>query len=153
MSASAEFLWRLNQEYVNRLTKARNYLDLLGQLVLERGGQTEQQLLSTLEFTQTQFDQLSDEHRGWRHAYFYESTDSKRVVQKPRAVQTALAQFGEMHDRHRAYLDQVLVLFYRLPRPDTCITSVPNGDLWELMQLALGELVDFSNDLNVADLA
>ncbi len=151
MPASTDFLWRLNQEYVNRLTKVRNYLDLLGQLVLERGGAP--QLLSILEFTQTQLDQLSGEHRRWLHAYFYESADSKRIVQKPRAVQAALTHFGHLCDQQRAALDEVLTLFYDVPRPDAYITTVPNGDLWELMQLALNQLVDFSNDLNITDLA
>lgn len=151
MPASTDFLWRLNQEYVNRLTKARNYLDLLGQLVLERGGSP--QLLSILEFTQSQLDQLSGEHRRWLYSYFYESSDSKRIVQKPRAVQTALTHFGHMYVQQRAALDQILTRFYDLPRPETYITCVPNGDLWELMQCALNELVDFSDDLNIPDLA
>ena len=84
---------------------------------------------------------------------FTSSSDSKRIVQKPRAVQTALTHFGHMCNQQRAALDRVLTLFYDLPRPDTYITRVPAGDLWELMQFALNQLVDFSNDLNIADLA
>lgn len=154
MLASAEFLWRINQEYVNRLAKARNYLDLLEQLVLERSEtETQDQLVPTLQFTRAHLKNLSEEQRGWRYAYFYESPDTKRVVQTSNAVQRALSSFGDMFERHRHYFSDLAALLYNLPRPAPYITHVPNGDLWEMVRFALNDLVDFSNDLNVTELA
>ncbi len=72
MFASAEFLWRLNREYVNRLARARNYLDLLEQLVLQRRVPMREPLLPVLQLMHAQLDSLSEEHRGWCYAYFYE---------------------------------------------------------------------------------
>ena len=95
MLASAEFLWRVNQDYVNRLAKARNYLDLLEQLVLERSElETQDRLLPTLQFTRTHLTDLSAEQHNWCYRYFYNSPVTKRIVQTPNAVQSALTSFG-----------------------------------------------------------
>ncbi len=154
MLASAEILWRVNQDYVNRLAKAHNYLDLLEQLVLERGEvETQDQLLPTLQFTRAHLISLSDEQRLWRNSYFYESPDSKRVVQSSNAIQRALTSFGAMFERHRHYFSDLAALVSNLPRPAPYVTHVPNGDLWEMVRFAFNDLVDFSNDLNIAELA
>jgi hypothetical protein len=154
MFASAETLWRLNQDYVNRLAKARNYLDLLEQLVLERGGLAAQnQLLPTLQLTRVRLTELSDEQYRWCYTYFYESPDTKRIVQNPNAVRKALHSFGAMCERHRHDFGNLVALLQSLPRPTPDVTHVPNGDLWEMVGYALHDLVDFSNDLNIAELA
>ena len=154
MLASAEFLWRVNQEYVNRLAKARNYLDLLEQLVLERSEvETQDQLLPTLQFTRAHLASLSEEQHGWCYTYFYESPDTKRIVQTPNAVHRALTSFGEMCERHRSYFGDLAALLTTLPRPKASVTRVPNGDLWEMVRFALNDLIDFSDSLNIAEMA
>src|SRR5579871_3569873 len=136
MLASAEALWRSNQEYVNRLLRARNYLDLLEQLVLERGSAQEQDdLLPALQYTGAQLNSLSEEHRGWCYTDFYESPDTKRIVQTPNAVRRAAASFGTMRERHHAYLSDLEALLDDLPRPPADITRVPHGDLWNMVQV------------------
>ncbi len=150
MFASTEFLWRLNREYVNRLARARNYLDLLEQLVIERGGADAQVVLPTLQYTRTHLDSLSEEHRGWCYAYFYESLDSKRMVQSPRAVRRALANFQQMRERQERYFLNLARLLYDLPRPASSITRVPNGDLWEMMQRSLRDLIDFTTPVETS---
>jgi hypothetical protein len=154
MLASAEYLWRVNQDYVNRLAKARNYLDLLEQLVLERSEiETQDQLLPTLEFTRAHLTGLSDEQHDWCYRYFYESPNTKRIVQTPNAVRRALTSFGEMSERHRSYFGDLASLLSSLPRPKTSVTRVPNGDLWEMVGFALNDLIDFSDNLHAAELA
>ncbi|MCC6802211.1 MAG: hypothetical protein IT319_04935 [Anaerolineae bacterium] len=147
MFASAEFLWRINQEYVNRLARARNYLDLLEQLVLERGGdELSHRFLPTLRFTRMNLASLSEEHRDWCYTYFYETPDSKRMVHAPSAVRRALSNFRLMRERQAHAFHDVAALLVKLPRPAPSITRVPNGDLWDMLQRALRDLVDFASD-------
>lgn len=142
MFASAEFLWRVNQEYVNRLTRARNYLDLLEQLLVERGSpEVQRRLLPTLQYTAVHLDSVSDEHRDWCYTYFYESPDSKRIVHSPSAVRRALSNFQQMRERQEQAFRDAADQLRRLPRPAPYITRVPNGDLWEMMQHSLRDLV------------
>jgi hypothetical protein len=146
MFASAEFLWRVNQEYVNRLARARNYLDLLEQLMVERGSpEMQRRLLPTLQSTRAHLDSLSEEHRGWCYTYFYESPESKRIVHSPSAVRRALSNFRQMRERQEASFHDVAALLYDLPRPAAYVTRVPNGDLWEMMLRALRDLVRFNS--------
>ncbi|MBI1259641.1 MAG: hypothetical protein GC204_19405 [Chloroflexi bacterium] len=154
MLASAEFLWRVNQDYVNRLAKARNYLDLLEQLVLERSEiVTQDRLLPTLQFTRVHLTDLSAEQRNWCYRYFYESPVTKRIVQTPNAVQNALTSFGAMCEQHRNTFGDLASLLTSLPRPKAAVTRVPNGDLWEMVRFALNDLIDFSDNLNIPELA
>ncbi len=146
MFASAEFLWRVNQEYVNRLTRARNYLDLLEQLMVERGSDdVRHRFLPTLRFTRLHLASLSEEHRDWCYTYFYESPDSKRMVHAPSAVRRALSNFQLMRERQANAFEDVAALLYELPRPASYITHVPNGDLWEMLQRSLRDLVRFNS--------
>ena len=154
MLASAEFLWRVNQDYVNRLAKARNYLNLLEQLVLERSEiEAQDQLLPTLQFTRARLTDLSAEQHNWCYADFYELPATKRIVQSPNAVHHALTSFGAMCEQHRDTFGDLASLLTSLPRPKTAVTRVPNGDLWEMVRFALNDLIDFSNDLNIPELA
>jgi hypothetical protein len=153
MLASPEFLWRLNQEYVNRLARARTYLDLLEKLIYERSGESEEQILSALEFTRVHLNSLNEEHREWRYTFFYDSPETRRMVQSPREIRRAVTTFSQMQERHKVYFDDLVLLLEQLPRPETDMTSIPAGDLWELMQYAVNDLVDFSGNLNVTDTA
>src|SRR4051812_22465600 len=119
MLASAEFLWRLNREYVNRLARARTYLDLLEQLVQERADDdAQEQLLPALQFTHSRFNLLSEEHRGWCYSDFYESAETKRMVQSQRAVERALSSFEQMREQHRSDFADLAALLDDLPPPD-----------------------------------
>ncbi len=151
MSSSAELLWQLNRNYVTRLARAHSNFDLLERLLLQRRVPLREPLLSVLQLTHARLAFLSEEHRGWCYAYFYELSESKRMVQTGSAVRRALLNFGMMCQRHNANLNEVIDLFADLPRPDPTVTRVAAGDLWELMQVALVELVDFSNQLAASD--
>ena len=89
MLASTEFLWRLNHEYVSRLANARRCLDLLEQLIYERSGQSQEQLLAALQFTRSHLENLNEEHRDWRYTYFYDPLKPNAWC-KPRAPCAAL---------------------------------------------------------------
>lgn len=146
MFASAEFLWRVNQEYVNRLARARNYLDLLEQLMMERGSdEMRGRFVPTLRFTRLHLESLSEEHRDWCYTYFYESPESKRVVHTPSTVRRALSNFRLMRERQASVFYDIAALLYELPRPAPHVTHVPNGDLWEMLQRALRDLVRFNS--------
>ena len=148
MRSSAEILWRLNREYVTRLAKARTYLDLLENRVVQRGaGETQAQLLPTLQVARTRLNQLSEAHRGWCYTYFYESPETKRMVQSSQAVDRALSSFDNMRAQQSSSFDDLAERLYALPRPAPMITRIPSGDLWEMTQLALHDLVDLDTSL------
>ena len=58
-----------------------------------------------------------------------------------------------MFERHRHYLQRSGGAPLQSATPAPNVTHVPNGDLWEMVRFALSDLVDFSNDLNIAELA
>ncbi|MEP7291386.1 MAG: hypothetical protein ABI835_06360 [Chloroflexota bacterium] len=148
MPPSAELLWRLNREYVNRLVKARNYLGLLEHVVLTRSAEeTRTRLLPTLQITRDRLNQLSEAHRGWCYAYFYESAESKRMVQNAQAVRRALNSFGHMRAQNGGSFDDLAATLYELPRPAPAVTRLPNGDLWEMVQVALYDLINLDASL------
>ncbi len=144
MIVSADTLWRLNQEYGNRLSKARTYLDLLEQLVVERGS-NEEILLAALQFTRAHLNGLKEEYRGWRYTYFYEAADTKRMVQTQSAVRRAISAFARMRTRHENYLNELFDALDTIPRPLAEMTTVPTGDLWEMLRFSLYDLLDFGN--------
>lgn len=145
MIVSAESLWRLNQEYGKRLSKARTYFELLEQLVLERG-ENDEILLAALQFMRAHLNGLKEEYRGWRYTYFYETADNRRMVQTEGAIRRAVSAFARMRTRHERYLNDLFDALDAIPRPHPEITNVPpNGDLWEMTRFALYDLLDFGN--------
>ena len=153
MIASADSLWRLNQEYGNRLAKARTYLDLLEELMMDRGSSTDEISLSALQFTRAHLNGLKEEYRAWRYTYFYEAADTKRMVQSMGAVRRAVSAFARMRTRHETYLNSLFDALDQIPRPNPDVTTVPNGDLWEMLRFALYDLLDFSSYLKTLDTA
>jgi hypothetical protein len=149
MLTTVEFLWRLNQQYVNRLTRARSYLDLLEQMLVGRGAEDTEVFL-TLQTMRAQLDNLGEEQRGWCYTYFYESPETKRVVHTRRAIRLALANFEQMRERHSLDLSDLVAQLARLPRPAASMTHVPNGDLWDRLLLALADLTNFNRELDLA---
>lgn len=147
MIVSAETLWRLNQEYGNRLAKARTYYELLDQLVTERGGiADDERLMAVLQYMGAHLNGLKEEYRGWRYTYFYETADTKRMVQSESAIRRAISAFARMRTRHEQYLTELFGALDTIRRPDPLITTVPpNGDLWDMTRYALYELLDFGS--------
>lgn len=152
MSAHADMLWWFSHEYGQCLAKASSYLELLEQLLLERGSEaTQAELLNPLHEAWTYLGALREDFRTWRYGYFYETADSKRMVQGERAIQTAIGTFQQMRGRHLEYLVALGDYFNQLPRPSSSVTLVPTGDLWDLLGEALVSLIDFDRDVRASD--
>jgi hypothetical protein len=143
MTTASDLLWRVNNEYQKRLKQTRTYLGLLEQLMLmqHEDGTT----LAVLSGALAKVDVLLEEHRTWRHDYYYESPDTKRMVQTHGAINQALANFTRMRSRHERELQQLNMLLIRLQRPDPALTRVPNGDLWSMAEFAVRDLSSFSD--------
>ena len=143
---AAEQLWRVNNEYRKRLGKVERYVDLLEQLMLTRADGAPDGLMAVLEalqFAHGELNALEEEHRGWRYQYFYDSSDSKRMVQEVSDINRALAHFSRMRPSHEQRLYDVYTALVNAPRPDPEITTVASGDLWELLQFAFDDLAAF----------
>ena len=145
MGLSADVLWWLNQEYINRLARAHTYLDLLERLLLERSDVDQNELRLVLGSVRAHLDSLKEAHRGWRYTFFYESADTKRMVQTPPAVRRAFAALAAMHAFYERDLHDLYRTLDALPRPEDHVTRVPQGDLWEMTQVALHDLLDFGS--------
>lgn len=146
LDTRADVLWRINNEYRKRLTQAQTFLDLLEQMILSHSG--DGHTLEALRYTRDQVTSLTSEHRDWRYRYYYDSPQSKRMVQDDRAVNQALSRFTRMRSAHQALLNELYTLFYDMPRPDPTLTRVPNGDLWTMTQYAIYDLLEFSDYLS-----
>lgn len=138
MTTPSDLLWRINNEYQKRLKQTKTYLSLLEQLVIAQGG--DGRTLAALHDALNQIERLNDEHRDWRYRYYYESLDTRRMVQSVNAVHQALAHFSRMHARHQRALGHIQSLLIHLQRPDPTITRVPTGDLWQMTEHALIDL-------------
>lgn len=143
MTTASDLLWRVNNEYQKRLKQTRTYLGLLEQLMLMQHGDGNS--LGLLRSALDQVDVLLEEHRTWRHNYYYESADTKRMVQSHGAINQALANFSRMRARHEHELQKLNGLLVRLQRPDPALTRVPNGDLWSMAEFAVRDLSSFSD--------
>jgi hypothetical protein len=147
MSTSADVLWRLNNEYRKRLAMAQTYLDLLDQLVLMQNGERQAHTVAALGYARQCIETMTEAHRQWRQRFYYESGDTKRMVQEGRAINQALARFAQMRTQQEHYLNELYATLNNIPRPDPKITRVPNGDLWLLTQSAINSLVGFEEYL------
>jgi hypothetical protein len=145
MQGAADLLWRVNNEYRKRLAQARTFLDLLEQMILINDGSSPHDTLASLRYAREQLQSIEDDHRAWRHRYYYESLDSKRMVQDDRAINHALVRFSRMRRQHEALLTEVYNVLLDLQRPDPALTRVPNGDLWDMTQFAVYDLIGFSD--------
>jgi len=145
MNNPTDVLWRVNNEYRKRLAQAQTFLDLLEQLVLANGGERQKYLLELLRYAREEVAGITEEHRVWRHRFYYDSLDNRRMVQNDRAVNQALARFNRMRSRHESRLNDLYNLLNETPRPDPNLTRVPNGDLWTMTQYAIGDLLGFND--------
>lgn len=145
MTALADLLWRVNNEYRKRLTQGQTFLALLEQML--HAQDSDPLLLDALGSAHEQMNTLAAEHRDWRYRYYYEDADSKRLVQEERAIQQALARFSRMRSRHETQLNDLHRLIFERSRPDPRTTRVPTGDLWEMTEYAVYDLISFEEYL------
>ncbi|MCA9915978.1 MAG: hypothetical protein KC496_21635, partial [Anaerolineae bacterium] len=64
-----------------------------------------------------------------------------------RAVMQALSRFNRMRAHQEAVLRDMLMILGEASRPHPDITRVPSGDLWEMAEFALYDLIEFDNFL------
>lgn len=141
MQSTAEFLWRLNRNYVNRLLRARNTLGLLEHVLRTRANADVQgTLLPTVQDARNALNTLSDAHRDWCYTYFYESAETKRMVQTARDVRRALANFEAMRREYGDWFAALDARLNELPPPPADLTALPHGDLWDMAQYSLHAL-------------
>jgi hypothetical protein len=143
MTTAADLLWHVNNEYQKRLKQTHTYLGLLEQLMLMQ--HQDSTTLAVLRGALEQVNMLLEEHRMWRHHYYYESLDTRRMVQSHGAINQALAHFSRMRTRHERELQHLRGLLVRLQRPDPTLTRVPNGDLWVMAEFAVQDLSSFGD--------
>jgi hypothetical protein len=143
MDSAANHLWRINCEYEKRFQRAKTYLSLLEQLVLVRGA--EAQALNMLRRVRIQIEALAEEHRDWRYAFYYESPETRRMVQSSSEVHRALVNFTHMRSRHESELQSLRSLLTHIQRPDPLMTRVPTGDLWAMSESAIHKLSGFED--------
>jgi len=132
MIETADMLWQLNNEYTQRLGRARSALELVDRLMIERVGylltdeaadsgdkRAADQLFAVLQYCTQRFQNLRDEHRDWRYKFLYDSPDSKRIVQNDDAIRHAMVRFSRMRNSHERALKELSFLIDALPRPTT----------------------------------
>jgi len=148
MHTPTDKLWRVNNEYRKRLAQAQTFLDLLEQLIEMNSDQRQHYMLELLHYAREEVAGLVEEHRVWRHRFYYDSLDNRRMVQNDRAANQALARFNRMRSQHEGRLSDLYSLLEETPRPDPLLTRVPNGDLWTMTQYAIGDLLGFNDYLS-----
>jgi hypothetical protein len=140
-------LWYINNEYRKRLAQAQTCLGLLVQL-LQRVEQTYPETLLVLRYASEEIAALTDEHRLWRHQFYYDPSASGRMVQSERDINRALSQFHRMRTHHTQRLQNLRDIFAEAERPAHTTTSIARGDdLWEKAMGALEELDGFRDYL------
>jgi hypothetical protein len=151
MMISPHSLWRLNHEYNQRLSRARNYVALLERLVIARNIDEQPQLMAALGYIRDQLDLIYDEHRDWRYRYFYDSPENKRMVHEEHGVGRAMTQFARMRVEHERNLNGLCTALADYPPPERYITAVPHGDLWQMMLDSLEDLLGFGDFIRELD--
>lgn len=132
-----ESLWRMNQEYVLGLSRARSQVALLIRLLEARTAAPF--VVEALRWLHSQLDRLYEEHRAWRYGYFYDTEEARRMVQDETDVMQALAHFARLKQRSAIAMDEMESAFSTVERPPHTLTQVAQGDLWELTMQALGD--------------
>lgn len=145
MPAAADLLWRLNNEYRRRISQASTCLNLLEQLVMLQEADDQLRTLAALRYAADQIELMEEEARRWRHRYYYETLETRRMVQADDAVHHALDRFSRMRADHERRMDDLIRLFDHVQRPSPDITAVPTGDLWVMTTYALDDLRGFEN--------
>jgi hypothetical protein len=151
MMISAQSLWRLNHEYGQRLSRARNYVALLERLVIARNVEEQPQLMAALGYIREQLAAIYDEHRDWRYTYFYDSPESKRMVHQEHDVGHAMTEFARMRVNHERNLHGLCTALADYPAPERYVTALPHGDMWQMMLGALEDLLNFGNFVRELD--
>ncbi len=145
MSAPAEKLWRVNSEYQKRLAQVKTYLNLLEQMIETEPINDQERILAALRYALDQVEGMMEEHRTWRYTYYYESLETRRMVQSLNAINRALGRFTRMRIQHDRRLHDLHSLLGHISPPDPAVTRVPNGDLWAMTQFAMNSLNQFDD--------
>jgi hypothetical protein len=151
MLISAHSLWRLNHEYGQRLSRARNYVALLERLVVARSVEEQPQLMAALGYIRQQLDTIHDQYREWRYAYFYASSERKRMVQDEHGMAQAMSQFARMYTNHERDLRGLCAALTDYPPPERYITMLAHGDLWQMMISSLEDMLNFADFVRELD--
>jgi hypothetical protein len=147
MSDAARTLWYVNNEYRKRLAQVQTCLGLLEQLLVRVEMYYPDPLLG-VRYTIAEIAALTDDHRAWRNQYYYDSSNTGRMVQSEREISRALSQFHRLRAQHIQHLQNLRGIFDEVARPDPEVTSSASGDdLWEKAMIALDELTAFQNDV------
>jgi hypothetical protein len=152
LTEAGRALWRLNQEYGQRLARARQCASLLTELLairgLNNGGQPPPNFMRIFATINETLDQCYDDHRAWRYRYFYDSVDEKRMTQNDADIFKAMAQFSRLRLRQMRPIQQTLSALAELPRPPRDLTRIPQGDLWEMTTQALVDFAELDTALS-----
>jgi hypothetical protein len=152
---TAQALWHLNNEYVQRLANARRAVSLLIALVETRLADPDPHALdgdpdlyALLHAIADALENFHNEHRQWRYSYFYapeaqtvavSAPMRPRMVQDEGDVRRAIAQFVRMRTAQLPHLAQITHALAAYPQPDPHTTSVATADLWHMMRGAIDE--------------
>jgi hypothetical protein len=152
LTEAGQALWRLNQEYAQRLTHARNCVSLLADLLAVRDETTSTAysyaLQIALERLNATLTSCYEDHRAWRYRYFYESVEEKRMKQADADVFRALSQFSRIRLRQFPLVHDALSTLLDLPRPQRELTRIPQGDLWDMTAQALLDFAELDTALS-----
>ena len=153
MSTLADILWYVNNEYRKHLSQVHNYLTLLEQMLHAEATAPHEGHDAAVQYLREQVERLMSDHQAWRYHYYYESNEQKRMVQSEPKIQAALTHFNRMRHHHEFSLRDLDNVLHATPRPDERMTSVPGGDLWQMVEDAFSNLFEFTNYLRDMDYA
>jgi hypothetical protein len=147
MSDVARTLWYVNNEYRKRLAQVQTCFGLLEQLLVSVEIYYPETLLG-VRYTIAEVAALTDDHRSWRNQFYYDSSNTGRMVQSEREIIRALSQFHHLRAHHIQHLQNLRGIFDEVVRPESEVTSIAKGDdLWEKAMIALDELTAFQSDV------
>ena len=147
MMPAAGTLWYVNNEYRKRLALVQMCLGLLEQL-LRQVEVYYPETLRALRYTMQEIAAFTDDHRTWRHQYYYDASGTGRMVQDERDIARALSHFHHLRAQHVQRLENLHSIFEEVVRPNPEETSSASGDdLWAKAMQALDELASFQTYL------
>src|SRR5689334_19528896 len=99
MSDVTRTLWYVNNEYRKRLAQVQTCFGLLEQLLVSVEIYYPETLLG-VRYTAAEIAALTDDHRSWRNQFYYDSSNTGRMVQSEREIIRALSQFHHLRVHH-----------------------------------------------------
>jgi hypothetical protein len=147
MPDAAGTLWYINNEYRKRLAQVQTCLGLLEQLLHDIEAYYPETLLA-LRYGMDEIAALTNDHRNWRHQFYYDASGTGRMVQSEREINRALSNFHRLRAHHIQRLQTLRGIFYEVARPDLEETIIARGDdLWEKAMIAVEDIASFQDYL------